>query len=103
MEWQDRARKNAIQPLIAKELLLNIFLSMSEFQGKVIKSHIAAGSKSERDAVCLEIDGRQYVLRRKRGNPFYDEELEKLVGKTIRAAGDIVGGYVLLMSDWAEL
>jgi len=76
---------------------------MMELTGRVIKKHIAIGSKSERSAVCLTSDGREYVLRRKDGNPFYDPELEKLVGKEIRATGDIVGGDTLLMSSWTEI
>jgi hypothetical protein len=78
---------------------------MSEFEGKVVKKQFGVGSKSERDAVYLKSgDGREYVLRRKSGgNPFHDQELENLVGKNIRAAGDVVGDYTLLMSDWDEL
>ena len=72
---------------------------MMELTGRVIKKHIAIGSKSERSAVCLTSDGREYVLRRKDGNPFYDPELENLVGKSIRCTG-MVTGYTLLMSDW---
>ena len=76
---------------------------MQEFCGRVIKKQVAMGSKSEREAVYLESNGREYVLRRRHGNPFYDQELEKLVGKTIRTVGDVVGDYTLLMSDWKEI
>ena len=74
-----------------------------ELTGRVIKKQIAIGSKSDRAAVCLVSGGREYVLRRKDGNPFYDPQLEKLVGKQIRAAGDIVDDYTLQMSKWTEV
>lgn len=74
-----------------------------ELTGRVIKKKIGIGSKSERRAVCLVTGDREYVLRRKDGNPFYDPKLEKLVGKEIRAVGDTVGGYTLLMSQWTEI
>jgi len=83
--------------------LAAIAWSVQEFRGKVVKKHVASGSKSERDAICLESDGHAFVLRRQHGNPFYDQELESLVGKTIRTSGDLVGGYTLVMSDWAEV
>jgi hypothetical protein len=60
-----------------------IACDVQEFRGKVVKKHIASGSKSERDAVCLESEGHAFVLRRQHGNPFYDQELEKLVGKRL--------------------
>jgi hypothetical protein len=74
-----------------------------EVTGRVFKKKIAIGSKSERDAVCLVSGGQEYVLRRKDGNEFYDPKLEKLVGKEIRVAGDILGGYMLQMSKWTEV
>ena len=74
-----------------------------ELTGRVFKKQIAIGSKSERDAVCLASGGREYVLRRQDGNPFYDPKLEKLVGKEIHVTGDMVGDYTLLMSKWTEI
>jgi hypothetical protein len=75
---------------------------MTEFIGKVIKKPFGKGSKSEYEAVFLETEHNQYVLRRQGGNPFYDEEIQKLVGKTIRCNG-VVADYTLLISDWAVL
>ena len=75
-----------------------------ELTGRVIKKRIAIGSKSDRDAVCLVSGGNEYVLRRKDGNPFYDPRLEELVGKQIRAVGDIVDDdNTLQMSKWTEV
>lgn len=75
---------------------------MPEFIGTVIKKLFGKGSKSEHEAVFLETEHNEYVLRRQGGNPFYDEEMQKLVGKTIRCIG-VVTDYTLLISDWAVL
>ncbi len=72
-----------------------------EFTGKVIKEVFAKGSKSERPAVLLDTGKARYVLRRQGGNPFSDPALDKLVGKTISADGNLTG-YTLLMTDWSE-
>jgi len=45
------------------------------------------GSKSEHDATFIEMDHGDFRLRRLGGNPFYDPELKKLVGKNITATG----------------
>jgi hypothetical protein len=76
---------------------------MDRFQGKVVKKRIATGSKSEREAVVLETEGRDIVLRKKGANPFESGDMENLVGKTITAEGSMLGGYTLLLSNWAEL
>jgi hypothetical protein len=71
-------------------------------QGRVISKRVAVGSKSEHEAVVLETGSGEYVLRRAGGNPFYDPELDELVGKTIQATGTL-HGYTLIMSRWEEL
>ena len=64
----------------------------SVFAGKVVRSLVAPGSKSERQAVVLEgPTGKQLILRRKGGNPFSDPELDKLVGCHVEAEGDVLG------------
>jgi len=73
-----------------------------EFKGRVIKEVFAKGSKSERPAVLLDTGSERYVLRRQGGNPFSDPALDKLVGKTISASGNVTG-YTLIMSDWSEI
>jgi hypothetical protein len=72
-----------------------------QLNGLVTKKLFAAGSKSEREAIILMTDEGEYVLRRKGGNPFFDEELENLVGKHIRCEGALTG-YTLLMTKWTE-
>ena len=75
---------------------------MNLFCGKVVKAPFAVGSKSEHEAIYLRSNRGKYVLRRVGGNAFYDPELQKLVGKTIRCHG-IVTGYTLLITDWTEV
>lgn len=74
-----------------------------ELCGRVVKRLVAAGSKSERHAVCLEAGDTSYILRRKHGHPFADDQLEKLVGKQICADGSVIGGGTFLMSVWSEI
>lgn len=73
-----------------------------QLSGRVTKKLFGKGSKSEHEAVVLDTEEGQYVLRRRGGNPFHDPELEKLAGKTIRGRGDIVG-YNFLLTDWEEI
>jgi hypothetical protein len=72
-----------------------------ERSGAVIRKQVAAGSKSDRPAVLLQTPDNEYVLRIQGGNPFHDPRLEALVGKRIRARGE-VHGYTFLMHDWTE-
>ena len=75
---------------------------MTEIKGQVVKRLFAVGSKSEREAVFLVTKRDHYLLRQIGGNPYGDEELEKLVGKTIEAKGEI-DDYIMLLSDWKVL
>jgi hypothetical protein len=72
---------------------------MQEYRGKVSKKPFGRGTKSEHEAVYLETEGGAYVLRRQGGNPFYDPQLERLVGKRIRCHGE-ASGYTLIVADW---
>jgi putative SOS response-associated peptidase YedK len=60
-----------------------------ELTGKVILQKFAEGSKSDHDAVYLDTGKQKYRLKRRGGNPFYDASLHELVGKTIKARGNI--------------
>jgi len=75
---------------------------MAEFVGKVTTGPFGTGSKSEHQAVYIETDRGKFVLRREEGNPFYDPELQSLVGKTIRCDGEI-DNYVLFASKCAVI
>ena len=72
-----------------------------ERSGRVSRQLVAPGSKSEREAVVLDTEDMQYVLRRMGGNPFADPQLDELVGKTVRAVGE-VHGPDFIMSEWTE-
>jgi hypothetical protein len=71
------------------------------YSGQVKKEVVAKGSKSEHRAVLLDTGKVQYILRRLGGNAFSDPVLDKLVGKTISAVGNVTGN-TLIMSEWSE-
>ena len=73
------------------------------FTGNVVKKQWGKGSKSEHMAVVLESGSTLLRLRRVGGNPFFDAELEKLVGKTIEAQGTLLDPSTLMLSTWQEL
>ncbi len=70
--------------------------------GTVARKLIAAGSKSEHVGVLLRTaDGDEYELRRRGGNAFRDEVLERLVGAKITGLG-IVTGRNYIMDEFEE-
>lgn len=71
------------------------------FKGKVVTKMTSKGSKSERMAVQLDTEGGLYILRRRGANPFRDEVLEELLGKTIDAKGRL-RGRTLFLEEWIE-
>ena len=64
-------------------------------QGRVVQGHYGVGSKSERETFYLDTGSKKYLLRRKSGPVFGDEELKKFQGKTIECAGFIMGDTLL--------
>jgi phosphoglucomutase len=73
-----------------------------ELDGQVVKHPAAVGSKSERQGLFLETESGSYVLRRSGGNPMFDPEMEKLVGKTIHCKG-VLTEHTLIISHWDEV
>jgi hypothetical protein len=73
-----------------------------KLSGKVMKQLSSAGSKSEHVAMHLKTSAGDYVLRRKGGNPFYDETLMKLDGKEVIATGTI-NDYVFTAIELEEV
>jgi hypothetical protein len=74
----------------------------TRLSGQVERERVSPGSKSDRVAVVLRTDdGSRYVLRRMGGNPFRDEVLEGLVGKSIAGTGFLTG-TTFILNDWAE-
>lgn len=70
--------------------------------GTVTKRLYAPGSKSERPAVMVQTDEGEFLLQRAGGNPFRDDVLESLVGKTIRFTA-AKKEKSLFMTDWEEI
>jgi hypothetical protein len=56
-------------------------------EGDVVRRRICVGSKSERDAVILEMGDHFVALRRRGGNAFSDPALDVLVGHHVRVRG----------------
>jgi hypothetical protein len=73
-----------------------------KWTGVVTKKRRNIGSKSERDAVTLETDKGEFVLRVLGGNAYGDPRLEALVGKRIRCEGNRAGKTILL-NEWTEI
>lgn len=72
-------------------------------RGTVVHRLFGKNSKSEHTAVYLETpSGDSYRLQRSGGNPFFDETLELLVGKTIEGSGTL-RGKSLYLGSWKEL
>jgi hypothetical protein len=69
-----------------------------QLTGKVVLQPFARGSKSEHEAVCLVTDEATYLLRRMGGNPFFDPQLQKLIGKKIKATG-VIDEYLFIISE----
>ena len=70
--------------------------------GIVITKDVSSGSKSEHKAVCLQTKEGTYVLRREGGNPFFDTELHKLIGKQISSTG-ILDDYLFIAKNIKEM
>jgi hypothetical protein len=70
-----------------------------ELSGEVCSKEVATGSKSERSAVVLKTRDSEYILRIVGGNAFHDDRLAALVGKRIRADGEL-HGTTFLMRAW---
>lgn len=76
-------------------------LNEIELEGKVVMASFGKGSKSQHEAVCLRTEKDTFKLRRIQGNPFYDPELIKWVGKDIVACG-ILEDYLFIATDLKE-
>ncbi|MEO7991578.1 MAG: hypothetical protein ABI663_18640 [Chryseolinea sp.] len=72
-----------------------------ELKGKVVMKKFGKGSKSEHDAVYLETEKGDFVLRQVGANAFENTELKKLVGKEVIANG-MVKDYLFLAKTIKE-
>ena len=72
-----------------------------DLTGTVRKRPVGGASKSAREAVVLESDSGEFILQREGANPFYDPDLEALVGKRIRFRG-VIDGFVFSVKSWED-
>jgi hypothetical protein len=70
-----------------------------ELTGTVVEMPFAPSSKSAHEAVFLSTEQGEYKLEREEGNPFSDPELQKLVGRRITCAGNMIGS-VFRIRTW---
>jgi len=64
-----------------------------KLQGLVVEGVYGEGSKSEHTAVYLDTGAKKYRLKRRGGNPFFDQTLRDLIGKTILAEGNLTDHF----------
>jgi hypothetical protein len=72
-----------------------------EHIGRVVRRRVSGRSKHAHEAVVLETDHGDLILRREGANPFYDPELQALVGKTLRCRGE-VDGATFFVTSWED-
>jgi hypothetical protein len=72
---------------------------MEKLIGKVIVQKFGEDSKSEHDAVYLDTGNEKYKLKKKGRNPFHDDSLYDLVGKTIEVEGNITSYFFEIIGD----
>lgn len=72
--------------------------------GEVIVAPVSQGSKSEHNAVMINTtEGNRYTLRFPDGNPFQDDRLEVLVGKTVTLIGTVYRNIFMIEEVLPEL
>lgn len=67
--------------------------------GRVTKAILYAGTKSEHEGIVLTTPEGEFKLRRRMGNPFWDEVLAQLEGKEIEGEG-IIRGDQFIIDRW---
>ena len=70
-----------------------------KIEGEVFKKAVGKKSKTEYEAICIKTGKQSYVLRQPGQSPFKNSELEKLVGKQIKAEGELVKD-IFFVSEW---
>jgi hypothetical protein len=70
-----------------------------KLRGRVIKRLLYAGTKSEHEGMVFATSQGEFKLRRRKGNPFWDETLAQLEGKEIEGEG-IIRGNQFIMDNW---
>ena len=70
-----------------------------KLRGRVTKAVLYAGTKSEHEGIVLTTPEGEFKLRRRMGNPFWDEVLAQLEGKEIEGEG-IIRGDQFIIDRW---
>ncbi len=70
-------------------------IPVKDLRGRVTLGLYAKGSKSEREAVFVDTEKGQFILRRKSGPAFADATLNGFVGQTVECDGFLVGTTLL--------
>lgn len=70
-----------------------------KLRGRVTRKKLYVGTKSEHEGITLMTLQGELKLRRKGGNPFWDETLARLEGKEIEGEG-IIRGNQFIMENW---
>jgi len=68
-------------------------------RGRVIKKLLYTGTKSEHEGIAFTTPKGMFKLRRRTGNPFWDETLAQLEGKEIEGEG-IIRSNQFIMDHW---
>lgn len=72
-----------------------VLQKVSALCGRVVTGEYGKGSKSERPAIFLETGSDRFILRRKTGPVFGDDELQKYVGQQVECDGFLSGNTLL--------
>lgn len=76
---------------------------MKKLKGKVILQDFGQASKSAHKAVFLDTGSKIYRLKKIGGNAFYDASLHELVGKHIKAEGNITDHFFEISGEPEEI
>jgi hypothetical protein len=68
---------------------------VKEIRGRVTRGIYGKNTKSEREAVFLDTGKERYLLRRKSGPAYGDDQLDRYVGHSITCSGFVVGTTLL--------
>ena len=77
----------------------DFFISMTNLIGHVIQIKFAKGSKSEHDALYLDTGKEKFKLKKRGGNPFYDESLAIFIGKKVKLVGKSTPHFFEILSE----
>jgi hypothetical protein len=70
-----------------------------KLRGHVTRKLLNRGTKSEHEGLVLLSPEGEFKLRRRGGNPFWDETLASLEGREIEGEG-IIRKEQFIMSEW---